>query len=145
MKNFKQFYVKVIVKSSLFYYGFIVAVVSLLLWLMLSIRLDVIKTFGGTYSDGYVYIHNADETNPYAVDEINLAAIEKIYVYENRNEKLYSVFISETALSKEGFALKVQDEELAVFDTIGVDFQVDLPISRQSLFYRIFVKAGKRL
>jgi len=132
MKNkskLKKMYVKYVIKSSILYYFFLLFGVALFLFLSLNLRLDVRESFNGTIEEQKIIIYGE-----------HAPICNVIHIYENRNDAIYAVVVDEVVFQNNNTVLKLNDNENLVF--VG-DVQVELTVRQQTLFERIFRRAGK--
>ncbi len=87
-------YHKYIVKSHAFFVVLIVIFVLLFLYISYTIKLSVVETFDGTSGDDRLIINQIVD---YPVD--------KIYVYQDRSEKVCSYIISKTECVDDSFTV----------------------------------------
>jgi hypothetical protein len=131
MKLFSRLYVKYLIKTPLLFYLFFSIGAILFVYMTISVRIDVMKTYDASYKDGVITI---------AANE-NIIT-EKIFVYSNRNEKIYGVHIDKVVNEEDRMYIYVAQGDDA-FEKLLDDIKVDMVIGKQSLLERIFVKAGK--
>lgn len=131
MKKYAAFYVKYVIKNKLFFLSFIALFVAVFVIGAMMIRVDVVESYTGELRNGNLY-----------VKELALGAIEnqKLYLYKNRNEKVYQAQVELVEQLEDGFCLKLTENfPKEIEGTVGVD----IVCGEQSLLKRIFVKAGK--
>ena len=127
MKKFSTLYVKYIIKAPIVFYMFLFSGVVLFLWFSLSLKLDVVQSVTADIKENRVAI-----TGEYVVKS------HMIYFYSDRNEKKDKLKIEQVEL-KDGQTL------LIINNIIGLsgEVQADIIIDSQTLFERIFIRAGK--
>lgn len=131
-KRFVNAYVKYTTKNPFIFFGVILVGVLSIVLLALITKTGVVISVDGTI-DNYAIIINekADSYTGF------------IYAYSDRNERMYSIEISET-IHEEGqtiFLLKGKDEFISTMNQ--KEIKVDIPVREMTIFERVFLKGGK--
>jgi hypothetical protein len=128
MKNFSRLYVKYVIKTPAIFYLFLLIGSVLFLYLSIGIKLDVVQSMKA-------YI----EDNGVIVEEMYELESNTIYLYNDRDDKIYKSTV-EQIKHVNGHTVFV------ISSSIGLsgEIQVDIVTGSQTLFERIFIKAGKR-
>lgn len=134
MKKFEIFYVKYIIKSKIFFLGFIVSFLAVFLIGTMTIRVSVVESCVGELDSDGLYMECEDIEN---MEDIH---IDRLYIYQNRNEKMYQAKVKEIHERQDGVYLEI-DENFE--GEIEGKVSVDIVCGEQSLLKRIFVKAGR--
>ena len=132
LKSFSQIYIKYIIKTPVLFFLYISIGVGLFLFMTLSLQLDVMATYKASYHDGMVFIISKDPIDA-----------NKIYLYEDRNEKVYTVLVDHMEFEESTVIFHIQEADIAAADILTGDITVDVINSKESLFKKIFIKAGK--
>lgn len=131
MKKYETFYVKYVIKNKLFFLGFIALFVAVFVIGAMMIRVDVVESYIGELRSGNLYVEE---------QMLGTIEIQKLYLYKNRNEKVYQAQVEYVEQLEDGFCLKLTENfPNKIEGTVGVD----IVCGEQSLLKRIFVKAGK--
>lgn len=130
-KKLANLFVQITAKHPLPFIGCIVLGVGFILSLTLSTNVSVISTYDGSVKSGNIIIEHR-------VSDLR----DKIYVYTNRNEAVYSIEITEDNV-KYGSNLTIIQLEGNI-DSVTTDkVKVDITIGKTTLFERVFLKGGK--
>ncbi|MDD4297167.1 MAG: hypothetical protein PHC69_09445 [Ruminiclostridium sp.] len=131
MKHFQRLYVKSLIKNPALFYVFLGVFVAVFLSSSLSLKLDIVRSYPSEASGCLITIFTDDNV------KINDT---RVYLYKNRNERIYKTEIDSYENSEGKTILKLVKN---VDSDISGDVTVDIIIGQQSLLKRIFVKAGK--
>ena len=130
LSNFQKRYLKYVIKSPLLFYAFLALGMLLFVCLSLWIRLDVIETYAATLSGNTVTVHEA------------LApASPTVYLYENRNDKIYKLDYRHID-RQSGATIFTIDAGSDAAAALPRDISVDVTVRQQTLLQRIFAKGG---
>lgn len=132
MKSFSKIYVKYIIKKPIIFYIFLLLGICLFLMLTLTLKLETIEKYDAYYQDGIIKVE---------IDDIN--SVNKIYAYNNKNEKIYTITVKEIAYEVGNSCLHIYEEDIELIQELGSNFKIEISTGYESLFKRIFVKAGK--
>lgn len=124
MRKNSNLYVKYIIKSPVFFALFILVGVILFLYLSLSLKINIADNVDTNVINNQVIIDG----------EYNLKS-SIIYLYNNKNEKVY-LFDIEDILINNGKTIIVIDN----INNLSGEFQADIITGSQSLFERIFLR-----
>lgn len=131
MKKFEIFYVKYIIKSKVFFLGFVLLFIAVFLIGTVTIKVSVVESCEGELDKNGLYMESGDFAG---ID------ISKLYIYQNRNEKMYQTGVKEIHVLQDGIYIELDENfEGKLEGTVSVDFVR----GEQSLLKRIFVKAGR--
>lgn len=129
MKNrkFSALYVKYLIKKPIVFYSFLLLFVALFVCLTQSLKLDVFESAQAVIS-GDTVVLNVPLTGSQT----------EILVYQNRNEKVYTLTVVD-------MAVKENQTVVTVEDACGLSGPVTAEVvtGRETLFERIFMKAGR--
>jgi hypothetical protein len=114
------------------FYLFVLAGICLFLYLTIPLNMDVMKTYTASYHNGAII----------SSDEIPVIP-DKVYAYNNRNEKVYSVKVINEKTEENKMILQIADSDRTNIEGLPDTFSIDVKVGEQSLFSRIFEKAGK--
>lgn len=128
MKKFSRLYVKYIIKSPIVYYSFLLIGIVLFLYFSLNFKLDIVQSVNANIED-----------NSFTVEGEYKTSSDTIYLYRDRNEKIYRLKIDQIEYidNKTIFIINNSIE-------LSGEIHADIVIGSQTLFERIFIKAGKR-
>lgn len=133
MKNyFINTYVKYTAKKPILFIAMIFIGVFSIIILSLSTKTSVVLTSDGVVDDRSIVVFGKMDSHT-----------GFIYAYNDRNDQVYSVEISETVY-EEGetiFILKGDNEYIATMNQ--QEIKVDIPIREMTIFERVFLKGGK--
>lgn len=127
MKKFSRLYVKYIVKTPVIFYLFLIIGIVLFLYFSLGLKLDVVQSVKANIEDNRFIVVGEYETQS-----------DMIYLYNDRNEKIYKLKIQQIE--------RIDGQTIFVINnSVGLsgDIQADIVTGSQTLFERIFIKAGK--
>lgn len=131
-KKYINTYVKYTVKKPILFFAMIIINIFLIISLSLSTKTSVMLTI-----DGVVYDRSIVVSGKVDLDT------GFIYAYNDRNDQVHSVEISET-FYEEGktiFLLKGDNEYIATMNQCEI--KVDIPVREITIFERVFLKGGK--
>lgn len=131
-RSFSQAYVKYIVKTPILFYAFLSIGIGIFLYMTLSIQMDVRVTYEAKYEKGDIVFFSSKPVE-----------WEKIYIYKDRNEKVYSVSVDSAVFEDNTATLHIKEADNSAFKELSGDVYVDVTKTTESLFERIFKKAGK--
>lgn len=118
--------------------GFIIFVLSglgLLLFLTLTTRIEVIKTYSAE-------LMLVESEIVLSVKESNIS-VGTAYIYSNKNEVVYPVLIERIETLREGFALQFNRDGQNIIKSLSTrNIFIDIPQGKETLLHRIFVKGG---
>jgi hypothetical protein len=133
-ENMKWFFDKCInkiAKNSFVFFSIVIISITLILMLSISIKTDNIITKEASISNNIICIET----------EVKIDG-DNIFVYSDRNEKVYIIRIEEFYY-KDGCTYIVANSN----DVLGVwnlaKINVDIPVGQSTLFERIFIRGGK--
>ncbi len=132
LKTFSQIYVKYIIKTPVLFFLYIGIGIGIFLYLTLSLQLDVMTTYQADYQDGTVVIPAKEPIDA-----------NKIYLYKDRNEKVYTVSVGQTEYENGTVIFHIDEKDIADTGKLSGDITVDVINGKESLFKKIFIKAGK--
>lgn len=127
-------YIKLMTGSPLPFLSFILLGTSLFLFLTLTIKLDVKKTYSA------VALKN---NNGIMLKTKNLPS-GKAYLYTNRNEEVYPVLIKRLKKSDKYHVFAVDTTQKNSINSLkNKKVFIDVSEKKETLLYRIFVRGGK--
>ncbi len=132
MKSFSKLYVKYIIKKPIIFYIFLCLGVCLFLVLTLTLKLEIIEKYDAYYEDGIIKVKTDDINN-----------VSKIYAYNNKNEKIHIINVKKYDYEYGNSYLHIYEEDINLIQELGSNFKIEISIGYESLFKRVFVKAGK--
>lgn len=121
-----QLYVKFIIKTPFLYFSFLGFFVAVFIFMSLWIKIDIVKTYSAYISGSHLIVNH---------ENISLDK-NKIYIYKNKNEKVYKANIEEYVTDCE-YNLNT--------DFAGIlegSVTIDIVTGQRTLLECIFVKAG---
>lgn len=125
--KYSRLYIKYIVKNPIIFYSFLAAGIALFLYMTLNLKLEITHSFDTeingnevSFDCGYEYISDT------------------IYLYKDRNEKIYKLKFTK-AIAQSGKPVLIIDNP----DKISGSYKAELIIGEQTFLEKIFVKAGK--
>ena len=125
-------YVKYTAKKPILFFAMIVIGVLSIFILSLSTKTSVVVSNDGIVNSYSVTING--EIDSYT---------GFIYVYNDRNDRVYSIEISET-IHKNGQTIFFTEDENEYISTINQQkIKVDVPIREVTIFERVFLKGGR--
>lgn len=135
--SFSRFYLKYIIKNSSFFYIFVFIGVSLFIYMSYSLRLNSLKSFPAIYENGRVTIE-ADLT------EAIKQGVEKLYIYTDRNDMVFTVKIEGTSVNCGVTKFFIENKDIPDSLSLSKSLTAEVVTGSESLLKRIFVKAGKQ-
>ncbi|MGF7048142.1 hypothetical protein J2T13_002649 [Paenibacillus sp. DS2015] len=130
-KKKANMYVKLTAKNPVPFIGIVALAVLSLLFLTMSTKLSIINTYDGKMDKQKIVISNHVITN----------IPGKVYVYTNRNEKVYPMQTTDKVKYDAGATI-IYVEGSENDPDIG-NVKIDVPIGETTLFERVFLKGGK--
>lgn len=131
-KRFINTYVKYVAKKPILFFAMVCVFVFFILFLSLTTKTSLIQTYDGTMTGNSIVVNTEIKTAP-----------DKIYVYENRNEAVFLVSVTNIDHNDSTTTFFLNDgTELSEISNTGI-VKIDIPIGEISLFERIFLKGGK--
>ena len=127
MGKFSRLYVKYIIKTPVVFNLFLLTGVLLFLYFSLNLKLDVIQN-----TDADI------ENNRVTVEGKYTAQSDMLYLYNDRNEKVYKYRIEQIDYEKNQTVFVVNNS-----DGLSGKIQAEIVIGSQTLLERIFIRAGK--
>jgi hypothetical protein len=130
-------YIRLVTGSPFIYLSFLACMLALFLFLNISTKVDLIKTYQAK-------LVNVNETPVLAVDSTDFP-VGKAFLYTNKNKNVYPVHIQKAEPYQDGTLLHLdgnQGEDILQ----SVDSQnlyLDVPQGEATLLYFILVKGGK--
>jgi len=126
-------YMKLITGSSGFFITFVLWGLILFLFLTITTRVDVVKTYlvePITVESGItLLIKNSD------------VSVGSAYLYSNKNEVVYPVLIEKVEPTREGSTLYLNTDGLNIIKSLGTaDMFIDIPQGKETLLSRIFTR-----
>lgn len=131
-KKFINAYVKYTAKKPILFFAMIFIGVFSILILSFSTKTSIVFTSDGVVNDHSIMVSGK-------VDSYT----GFIYAYNDRNDQVYSVEISETVHAGEQtiFLLKGDNEYITAMNQ--QEIKVDIPMREMTIFERVFLKGGK--
>ena len=131
-KRFINTYIKYTAKKPILFFAMIGVFIFFIFYVSLTTKTSLIQSYDGTMAGNTIVINVEIDT-----------ALDKIYVYENRNEAVYIINIKNMECTDNTTILFIDNEtelhELSATENI----KIDIPISEITLFERVFLKGGK--
>lgn len=129
-------YTGLIIGSPWLFIIFVLSGLVLFLFLTLTTRIDVIKTYSAE-------LMSKQNKITLSVKAANISA-GTAYMYSNRNEAVYPVFIERTENLREDFTLYFNSHGQNIIKSLSNrNIFIDIPQGKETLLYRIFVKGGE--
>lgn len=129
-------YTRLVTSSPGLFIAFILFSLALLLFLTLSTKIDVIRTYNAE-----IMIKDGETALLVKADNISSGTA---YIYSNKNEDVYPVFIERMEGLTEGYALYFSsDGQNTIRSFSSTSIFIDIPHGKQTLLYHIFVNGGK--
>lgn len=133
--KFKMLYVKYAIKTPLIFYLFIFGGVCLFIYLTLTVRLDVLKSFPAKCESNSVIVYS----------DISEIECQKLYLYRNRNAKVVVVRVENMTIVDDGVTIfTVLAQDIPLLSEVSGDITAEVATYSESLLKRIFVKAGRQ-
>lgn len=129
-------YTRLVTGSSNIFIGFVLLGVISFLFLTLTIRIDVIKT----------YTAKVLSSESEIVLQIKAANVQDgpAYIYSNKNEAVFPVSIEKTEDLNDSVNLYFSSDSEKVIRSLSPQhLYVEIPQGKETLLYRIFLKGGK--
>lgn len=104
----------------------------LILYMTLSTKTNIIKTYNGSISGNSVTISAKLDKIP-----------DMLYIYKDRNEAIYSVKVVNAEHKAKATVIAVSTDSQTVPFKESDHIKVDIPIGEITLFERVFLKGGK--
>lgn len=127
MKSFSKLYVKYIIKTPVIFYLFLMMGIVLFLYFSISLKLDIIQSVKANVENNKLTVAGEYETQS-----------DIIYLYSERNEEIHKLKIAkiEHINGKTIFFIN---------NSVGLSGEIhaDIVTGSQTLFSKIFIKAGK--
>ncbi|MBE5948446.1 MAG: hypothetical protein E7261_05375 [Lachnospiraceae bacterium] len=130
-KKFANLYVKMTAKNHSLFLILILVSVIVLFGVTLTTKVDVVATHDAKFENNTIYIQDA-----------GYDSLQKIYVYENRNEAVHKIKLEPEMVKKTGNSTEILVEDLD-FIPQTEDIKVDIPVREITLFRRVFLQGGK--
>ncbi|CAH1209526.1 hypothetical protein PAECIP111893_03046 [Paenibacillus plantiphilus] len=130
-KKTANLYVRFTAQNPLPFIGFVALAVLSLFVLTMSTKLNVINTYDGVMNNQTIVISDHEIAN----------MPSKVYVYTNRNEKVYPMQMTSEVQYDAGNTILYVEGSGSESDLGHV--KVDVPIGETTLFERVFLKGGK--
>ena len=131
-KRFINAYVKYVAKKPILFFAMIGIFVFSILYVSLTTKTSLIQTYDGTMIENSIVVNAEIKTAP-----------DKIYVYENRNEAVFRVSVTNIDHNNRTTTFFLNDgTELSKISEAEM-IKIDIPIGEISLFERIFLKGSK--
>lgn len=131
MRKFVDNLIDKISKNSFVFFMIVITCVALIVILSLSIQTDDMFT-----------VNVRIEGNVICIDEEIVVSNDHVFVYQDRNERVYALTIK-SMYFEDGQTFFVVELEKAT-DILGLSTpKADIPISKSSVFERVFLKGGK--
>jgi len=121
-----QAYVKFMIKNSFLYYTFLGLFVAVFILMALWIKIDIVETHSAYISGNHLTVNSES----IAFDK------NKVYIYKNKNEKVYQANIEESVTSQECIL------NTNFSGVLEGPVTIDVVTGQQTLLECIFVKAG---
>lgn len=129
-------YIRLITSSPRLFITFVLFGVVLFLFLTLTTRIDVIKTYSAE-----VFSVESEIALSIKASDIPVGSA---YIYSNKNEAVFSVFIENVESIKDNVILHFSNDERDIIQFLSTqNIYIDIPQGKETLLYRIFVKGGK--
>ena len=125
--KFSNWYVKYIIKIPIIFYSFLILGMLLFVYLSFGLQLDVLQSVKAEITNNTVIIGS----------EYNSKS-DTVYIYNDRNEKVYKFKIKSSQISNLKTVLII-DNDIGLYGEVNAD----IITGSQTLFERIFIKAGK--
>lgn len=129
-KKSANLYVKLTAKSAILFVLLILLSVTFILYITINTKVDVVRTYEGRIEGNQIIINN-----------IRHYKLDKIYVYVNRNESVYTVDINKNLTFDNN--CMIIDYDVDKFQFTSNLVKVDIPIKKVTLFERVFMRGGK--
>ncbi len=129
-KKLEKIQVKWFIKSSIFYYSFLIIFIAIFLYISVSLKLDVRQSYDAIITGNEITMET----------ELEILPLDgKVYIYTNRNERTVLGTIMNTYYlnGRMHFILK------EVPTNLSGEITIELTTNRQSLISRIFAKGGR--
>ena len=126
-KRKSNLYVKYFIKSPMLFYVFLLVGVMLFLYLSLSLQLDVVEHATANISGDTVIVAGEWELTSNA-----------IHLYTDRNDIVHRLNVTNVTFSGGNTLFSVDNP-----NNLYGEFEVDIAVGTQTLFHRIFVRAGR--
>lgn len=130
-KKFANLYVKMTAKNHSLFLILILVSVLVLFGVTLTTKVDVVATHDAKFENNTIYIQDA-----------GYDALQKIYVYENRNEVVHKIKLEPESVKQNGNSIEIFVKDLG-FIPQTEDIKVDIPVREITLFRRVFLQGGK--
>lgn len=130
-KRTANLYVKMTAKSPVLFLVLIFLSVIIILYITLSTEVDVIQTYDVRLEDNKITVPETMHYKP-----------EKIYIYENRNNAIYSIPVESKDIAYDDTSIIILIKQNP-FENELTDVKVDIPIKKVTLFKRVFLQGGK--
>lgn len=127
-KGFKRFYVDYIIKKPVIFYSFLGIGIGIFLYLSLNLKLDRIQSVNAEIVGQTIKLEG--EYKIYS---------DSIYLYHDRNKRVYKLAITDWKIAEGCTVCMVEDTE-----QLSGGLMADIITGKQTLFERIFLRAGKR-
>lgn len=124
-------YVKMIVKSPFIFLGLIFLCIVALLYITLSTKVDVVKTYEAKIEDNRIMILEAGPDIPH-----------NVYIYEDRDKAVYHLEIEPGDVKYDDYNLILSLGDFK-FERESDLVKVDIPIKEITLFRRVFLQGGR--
>lgn len=130
-------YTRLLTSTPIVFILFIWTGAVLFLFITLTTKIDVIRT----YQAEIIKIEGELLALSIKADGITAGSA---YLYSNKNEAVYPIFIERTERSNDKMVLYMDINDQKVLRAIqSKDIFVDVPQGKESLLYRIVIKGGK--
>jgi len=129
MNKYGRIYMKYVIKSPFLFYAFWIGGIILFLAMTLNTKIAVMKTFE-------VQVVN----DTVVLDGIQGEVGEIVYLYTDRNERVYKAAVYEKRDTLENTVLILEDGQP---DMPEGRMKADIVIGEDSLLRRVFMKAGR--
>ena len=129
-------YTQLLTGSPWFFITYILIGIMLFLFLTLTTRVEVIKS--------YLVEISHDQSQIVLLIKYSKVSANKGYIYSNKNEAIYPVAIKRVEDIRGAVALYLDNEGQELINSLSAqDIYIDLPVENETLLYRIFMKGGK--
>jgi len=131
-KNLVNTYIKYTVKKPILFFTMIIINLLLIIILALLTKTSVIVTHDGVLNNQTIIIN-----------DLIISYTGYIYIYNNRNENVYSIAIYETIYQEEK-TIFIFEDNIEFSSLINQkQIKVDIPIREITIFERLFLRGGK--
>jgi hypothetical protein len=126
-------FVHLMTSSPFAFLAYVALGVSIILFLSVTTKLDVMQTYPATLDENALSLIIANCTK---IDAM------KVFVYENRNESVVDTPVLETTMSGADCIVRIDGAMVEKLRNAKGTLFVDVPVAKESLLQRVFAKGG---